>query len=89
MERFKTHDIFEATGLADNSVFENLMSVSQNPKGINPYLKTHLQSAYQTAICLSIVNNGVVENREVERNVEFENTYLEKGGPVSVHADAN
>lgn len=82
-ERFNTNTIFEATGLEKNSVFKKLVSASQQPDESNPFLMTHLRSAHQTAISLSIVNSSVVDNVEIQRNTEFENTYLEKGGPVS------
>jgi len=84
MERFNTNTIFESAGLTDNSVFQNLITASQQAHESNPYLVTHLRSAYQTAICLSIVNDSLVENTVVKRNMEYENSYLEKGGLVRV-----
>lgn len=84
MERFDTRDVFEASGLSDNTVLENLIKASQQNDNTDPYLATHLRSAYQTAICLSIVNHSVVGNTEIQRDPHFENTYLEKGGPVQI-----
>ncbi len=85
MQRFNTDKIFEATGLADNSVFNSLLTASQTTDESSPYLSTHLLSACQTAISLSIVNSSVVDNNEIHRNTAFENRYLEKGGPVQVN----
>jgi len=82
MEQFNTASVFAATGLADNRVFQNLATRSQQADESNPYLMTHLRSAYQTAICLSIVNSSVGGNMEIQRNTAFEQGYLEKGGPV-------
>jgi asparagine synthase (glutamine-hydrolysing) len=83
MEQYGTKNIFEATGIADNSVFKNLLAASQQTDKANPYLTTHLQSASQTAICLSIINSSIVENNEIQRDEPFENACLEKGGPVN------
>ena len=83
MEQYNTESIFEATGIAENSVFKNLLSASQQTDKTNPYLTTHLQSASQTAICLSIINSSIVENNDIQRDTPFENACLQKGGPVS------
>jgi len=82
IERFNTDTIFEATGLEENSVFRDLLKASQQPDESNPYRTTHLRSAEQTAICLSIVNSSVVNNQEIQRDIKLENSYLDKGGPV-------
>jgi len=83
IEKFNTREIFETTGLTDNSVFHNLEKNSQQSNKSNPYLMAHLQSAYQTAICLSIVNSSITDKTEIKRDKNFENMYLNKGGPVS------
>lgn len=84
MERFNTNNIFSTTGLGDNSVFQNMTKAILHSDGVDPYQLTHLRSAHQTAICLSIVNSSLVENTEIQRDVEFENSYLQKGGPVDI-----
>ncbi len=83
IEEFKTDNIFETAGLGDNTIFHNLKTAIQQTDKYNHYLQAHLQSAYQTAISLSIVNNSLVNNNEIKRNKDFENLYLEKGGAVN------
>ncbi len=82
MQRFNTQQVFSNCGLADDSVFENMATTSQQTNEANPYLQTHLRSAYQTAISLSIVNTSIVEGNEIQRDMQFEKQYLEKGGRV-------
>ncbi len=84
IEQFNTREIFAATGLTDNTVFQNLQKASQQTAPSNPYMLAHLQSAYQTAICLSIVNSSIANKEEIQRDRNFEDSYLAKGGPVNL-----
>lgn len=81
-QRFALSGIFEATGLADNELLQTLQSQSQKAGG-DIYQQTHLQSALQTAQCLSIVHHSLVEAKSVERDTALEQRYLQQGGPVS------
>lgn len=81
-QRFALAGIFETTGLAENTVLHSLQRQAQQADA-DIYQQTHLQSALQTAQCLSIVQHTLVEARTLERDPMLEQHYLQQGGPVS------
>jgi len=82
VETYKTAQIFEKTGLAENAVLSTLLQQAESLKESNPYLATHLRTVYQTAISMSIVHDSLVENNAMQRDPAFEGRYIAKAGAV-------
>jgi len=70
----------------DSTSRELLRRIGQTPKSDasnhERYLHTHQMSAMQTLICSAIVQRGLVEQQPAERNHEFEENILSRGGPL-------
>lgn len=82
VETYQTNQIFEKTGLAENTVLSKVLQQSRELSETNPYLATHLRTVYQTGISMSIVHDSLVENNTVQRDPAFESRYLAEAGPV-------
>ena len=86
MRTFNTSEVFAHADLGGSEVFEHLQSKvirlqgTTNPEDV--FLKTHLEAARQTAICMSIVQRAVVENAPPVRDASLESTVLKKGGAL-------
>ena len=80
--RFGVDRIFETTGLTDNAMMQALQQRSHT-RTLNTYEQTHLQSALQTARCLGVVHETLVESKSLQRDTALEQRYLQQGGPVS------
>jgi len=72
--KFNTQKIFEMTGLADNQRYDNLCSLASSDT--SSYSNTHIKSAIQTAISLSIVQHTLVNGNQLDRNKIIEQNYL-------------
>jgi len=84
VETFKSNSIFERVGLAGGAQsLENLSRKADQLQDQNPYLSTHLRTAYQTAIAMSIVDHTIVADQRLARDPAFEKTYLDRGGRVN------
>jgi asparagine synthase (glutamine-hydrolysing) len=79
---FGADNILMDTGLNDELPLHRLQSAAQKAGRDDPYLATHLRSAYQTALAASVVNATIVQRKALERNDALERAYLDKGGPV-------
>ncbi len=82
IRQFQTHDILEKTGIADKTVFDRIGKAMKSTKTTDAYLATHLQSAFQTAICLSIVDRSLVQEQPVLRDEAMQNRYLQNSGAI-------
>lgn len=82
VETYKTSQIFEQTGLANNTALLMLLQQAEQLSESNPYLATHLRTVYQTAISMSIVHDSLVEGNAIQRDTAFEGRYLAEAGPV-------
>jgi len=76
VNKFNTHAIFEKTGMCDNSRFEELKLNSKKMQSDNPFIATHLKTAEQTAIAMSIVDHCIAEAESIERDQLIEDNYL-------------
>ena len=81
-EDFGADSILADTGLNHELPLHRLQTAAQKAGQDDPYLATHLRSAYQTALAASIVNRTIVQGEALERNAALEKTYLDKGGPA-------
>ncbi|MBT8429257.1 MAG: asparagine synthase C-terminal domain-containing protein, partial [Gammaproteobacteria bacterium] len=81
-EDFDADDILMDTGLNGELPLHRLQTAAQKAGRDDPYLATHLRSAYQTALAASIVNRTLVQGRSLQRSDALEKAYLDKGGPV-------
>jgi len=82
---YQTASIFETTGLCENTKYDALNSAlsSDASNGIeNKYTLTHLQATLQTTISMSILNETIVNENQIARDTQFENSYLNNSGPV-------
>lgn len=82
INQYDTESIFSETGISKKLTLKDLLNKAENLEQTNPYLATHLRSVHQTAISLSIVNQTIVKNMEIPRDIEFEQKYLCSGGPL-------
>jgi asparagine synthase (glutamine-hydrolysing) len=82
IERFDGENIFADTGLNESLSLSKLKEAAQAAGNSDPYFATHLQSAHQSAIAMSIVNKSIVKGVTLERDDDFERRYTSKGGPV-------
>jgi len=83
--QFGIDSIFETTGLTDNAAMQNLNNggAGDAPGAGDIYRQTHLQSALQTARCLGVIHQTLVDSKSLERDTHLEQRYLQKGGPVT------
>ena len=72
MEQFHTQRIFEITGLAEPTRLSELNARLNASQEQDSYRVAHLSSAQQTAISLAIVQQSVVENRPLPRDMSVE-----------------
>jgi asparagine synthase (glutamine-hydrolysing) len=82
---YNTSSIFEITGLCDNTKYQSLNS-SLESKATNDddlYTRTHLQATVQTAVSMSILNDSIVNEKEIIRNSDYEKSYLQNSGPIN------
>ena len=85
---FGTHEIFAQADLSQSQTFGELqkkieaLQNTTDPEQI--FVRTHLESASQTAICMSIVQRTLVENAPLVRDSNFEKKVLERGGPLLI-----
>ncbi len=82
LETYKTDQIFEKTGLAENTVLANVLQQAEQLTKSRPYHAMNLRTVYQTAIAMSIVHGSLVEDNAAQRDPFFENSYLATAGPV-------
>jgi len=82
VRKYDSDSIFSETGLADNIMLEDLLKKASALKHDNPYQATHLRSVHQSAICMSIVHETIVNNKEITRDLKLEDNVLKSGGPV-------
>jgi len=78
---FGVDRIMETSGLAENAVLKNLRQGAETDSG-DIYRQTHLQSALQTARCMAVVHRTLVEDKTMERDLQLEQGYLQRGGPA-------
>lgn len=76
IKTFDSESIFEKTGICDNKIFSELLSNASQLEQEKPYLATHLRTAHQTAIALSIVDHSIAGDKQLQRNKSFEDKYL-------------
>ncbi|EGW54050.1 asparagine synthetase B family protein [Candidatus Endoriftia persephonae] len=82
IKRFNSDRVFELCGLTEGLRLQGLLDQAKAVETQDPFLATHLRSAHQTAICLSIVHQSIVKGEQIEQDPEFEQHYLAQGGPV-------
>jgi asparagine synthase (glutamine-hydrolysing) len=82
-EDFDADNILVDTGLNEQLPLSRLQIAAQKAGEDDPYLATHLRSAYQTALAASIVNRTIVQGEALQRDDTLEQAYLDRGGPVS------
>jgi len=80
VKKYNTEQIFEVTGLANNDVLQNIQKQAFQNDAQNSYYATHLRSAYQTAISLSIVHDCLINNHYADRDELFEESYFKTAG---------
>ena len=80
---FGAENILAECGLNDELPLTRLEQRADETERLDPYLATHLRSVRQTALAAGIVNRTVVQAIGLERDPDFEKTYLDKAGPVS------
>lgn len=83
IERFCTRDIFASTGLAEVQRFDELNAGPESRQDNDAYRVAHLNAARQTAICLSIVQESIINNQPLPRDENTESAHLSRGGPVN------
>ena len=76
MKNYQAESIFEKTGICENRKFKKLLENANSLQPDNSYLATHLRTAHQTAISLSIVDHCIADDQIIERNTTLENKYL-------------
>jgi len=83
IEAFGGEHILAETGLNEGLSLSQLQHSVGEAATSDPYAATHLQSAHQTAIAMSIVNRTIVQNAALARDENLEQRYLATGGPVA------
>lgn len=73
---FHSESIFEKAGICDNQKFNELGQLSKQLEKDNPFVSTHLKTAQQTAIAMSIVDHCVSDAKKIERDLSIEKKYL-------------
>ena len=86
MRTFETQNIFEKAQFSGSDAFHLLQNnISKLQRATNPdeiFLRTHLESARQTAICMSIVGRTIVDASPSLRSHSFEQSVLQNGGAL-------
>lgn len=82
IEDFDAEHILAETGLNPDLALQDLLADARAVDGQDAYQATHLRSAHQTAIAAAIVNATLVQGRDLHRDSDFEQGYLDRGGAV-------
>ena len=81
-EAFDADRVLARTGINAQLKLADLAQSAAQAAATDPYLATHLRSAYQTGLAASIVDSTIVENRVLQRDKLLEDRYLAGGGPA-------
>lgn len=76
IRRFDTDGIFDRTGLGHGVSLAQLQSSTRAAERDDPFLATHLRSAQQTAVAMSIVDATIVDEQPLPRDDALEHRYL-------------
>lgn len=82
IDSFDAEAVLATTGLNPSLTLSALQARADGLAERDAYLSTHLQSAHQSAVALSIVHRTLVEDRPLVRDPSFERGYLRAGGSV-------
>ncbi len=82
IERFDSENILIDAGINARLPISSLKAAADDAATSDPYLATHLNSAHQTALAMSIVKRSLIDDVTVARDFSLESHYLKRGGPV-------
>jgi asparagine synthase (glutamine-hydrolysing) len=82
VEAFDSDSILIDAGINAELPISQLKQRAESLGSTDAYMATHLNSAYQTALAMSVVKRTIVDDQVLERDSSMERRYLGKGGPV-------
>ena len=82
IERFDSEQVLIDAGINGDLPISRLKRMADETASSDTYLATHLNSAHQTAMAMSIVKRTLIDDVELTRDSHIEQSYLAAGGPV-------